>query len=341
MNKTQIILCLIDDGMTAKQISEVMECHVQLPYGVARRYGKTIAGAKETPLAKYDEQIRRMRAEGKTIPEIAEAIGSNKYHVRWYCRSRNITIPEAFKVANQHKNRYTEDDARRIIAAKNPHLEYISGYTRNKAPVTVRCLICNKEFDVVFGTICNKGGGVCPHCRKKAIEDQRAEKERAKAAERERAEKEKELRKAEREQKQLEEKERKRKEQEHPCSVCGTITSRPTYCSDKCAKKAKNSRKEAARRARISNQLVDKDITLESLFKRDKGVCHICGDRCDYEDYTVMGGVFVAGDWYPSIDHVVALSNGGKHSWSNVRLAHRLCNTKKIKQIIPRLHFFA
>ena len=129
--------------------------------------------------------------------------------------------------------------------------------------------------------------------------------------------------------KQQEEKERKRKEQEHPCSVCGTITSRPTYCSDKCAKKAKNSRKEAARRARISNQLVDKDITLESLFKRDKGVCHICGDRCDYEDYTVMDGVFIAGDWYPSIDHVVALSNGGKHSWSNVRLAHRLCNTKK------------
>ena len=40
-------------------------------------------------------------------------------------------------------------------------------------------------------------------------------------------------------------------------------------------------------------------------------------------------GVFIAGRNYPSVDHVIALANGGKHSWENVRLAHCKCNTEK------------
>ena len=277
-----------------------------------------------TQLAKYDKQIRQMRAIGKTCREIAEAIGSNKDLVKWYCRTRNVAIPEDLKQANvlkfANENRNTEDDVRRKIARRNPKLEYVSGYVNKQGPVIVKCLVCYKEFQINFHTIYTRGGS-CPHCRNKITEERRAEKERAKS--------QKQMERENIAKKRQEEKEQKRKEREHPCSVCGTITSRPTYCSDKCAKKAKNSRKEAARRARISNQLVDKDITLESLFKRDKGICHICGGRCDYEDYTVRDEVFIAGDWYPSIDHVVALSNGGKHSWGNVRLAHRLCNTKK------------
>ena len=59
----------------------------------------------------------------------------------------------------------------------------------------------------------------------------------------------------------------------------------------------------------------------------------ICGRPCDYEDYTVDGDIFIAGNWYPSIDHVIPVSKGGRHSWDNVKLAHRLCNTVKSNKL--------
>ena len=38
---------------------------------------------------------------------------------------------------------------------------------------------------------------------------------------------------------------------------------------------------------------------------------------------------FVAGNMYPSADHVVPLRNGGTHTPGNLRIAHRLCNALK------------
>lgn len=79
-----------------------------------------------------------------------------------------------------------------------------------------------------------------------------------------------------------------------------------------------------------SDNVVDKGITLKKLFKREDGICHICGGKCDYEDYWyTKNDIFVAGDNYPVIDHVIPVKKGGVHSWENVRLAHKLCNTKK------------
>lgn len=75
--------------------------------------------------------------------------------------------------------------------------------------------------------------------------------------------------------------------------------------------------------------MVDKDITVEGLFRRDKGICYLCGRECSFDDYVIRDGVFIAGDWYPSIDHVIPLSKGGVHSWDNVKLAHRRCNLIK------------
>lgn len=83
-----------------------------------------------------------------------------------------------------------------------------------------------------------------------------------------------------------------------------------------------------------SDNVVDKGITLKKLFKRDDGICHICGGKCDYEDYWyTKNDIFVAGDNYPVIDHVIPVKKGGVHSWENVRLAHKLCNTKKSDEL--------
>lgn len=126
---------------------------------------------------------------------------------------------------------------------------------------------------------------------------------------------------------------RRVKEKKHPCLVCGQVTDRPKYCSDECNKKARNVRSRAYRRAReikLTVAMINPEITLDELFKRDKGVCHICGAVCDKEDYKwIKRGIKVCGGNYPSIDHVKPLSKGGQHSWDNVRLAHMVCNATK------------
>ena len=70
-------------------------------------------------------------------------------------------------------------------------------------------------------------------------------------------------------------------------------------------------------------------LSLKDLYIRDKGICYLCGKRCDYKDYTGEGKTFKPGDYYPSIDHVVPLTKGGKDNWNNIRLAHRICNCRK------------
>ena len=73
----------------------------------------------------------------------------------------------------------------------------------------------------------------------------------------------------------------------------------------------------------------DPDITLEELYNRAGGTCALCGRSCDYNDYVFRGSVFIAGNEYPSIDHIRPLSRGGSHTWANVQLVHRRCNSIK------------
>lgn len=120
---------------------------------------------------------------------------------------------------------------------------------------------------------------------------------------------------------------------EHPCLVCGTITKRPKYCSEDCNRKARNVRSRAYRRARtksIDIQMVNPEITLDEVYQRDNGVCYLCGEKCDKEDYVwKRKGLKICGGNYPSIDHIKPISLGGPHSWDNVRLAHMSCNSSK------------
>ena len=107
----------------------------------------------------------------------------------------------------------------------------------------------------------------------------------------------------------------------------GINTNRRHYCSDKCYKRS--ARKDKDKRL-TKNGKADYSITLEKLNYKDKGVCHICNEQTDYNDYVIdMNGNFIAGNNYPSIDHVIAIANGGLHQWDNVKLAHRLCNSIK------------
>lgn len=117
------------------------------------------------------------------------------------------------------------------------------------------------------------------------------------------------------------------------CIVCGrefeTYNPKQKTCCKTCGRKLSNARKQK----RIpEQQIIDKDITLESLYRRDSGVCYLCGGECDWNDKNGN----VVGSLYPTIDHIVPVSRGGLHAWDNVRLAHFKCNVQKSNDIIPQ-----
>ena len=84
----------------------------------------------------------------------------------------------------------------------------------------------------------------------------------------------------------------------------------------------------------MNGRIVDKDINLKALSKRDNNQCQICGLIVDWDDTYVKNGQIVCGRMYPSIDHIKPISLGGLHSWDNVQLAHIRCNLRKSNKYI-------
>lgn len=221
-------------------------------------------------------------------------------------------------------DRNTIDDViARIDECTDGRFKYISGYWNKESKIKIKCKECGAIIERTYHHITTAGVKRCPECYKKEKEIIKQEKEKAYREKKKRIAERKAEFKAEKAKRKAERMKPK------PCAVCGKITTKPKYCSDKCADKAHNKRRELRRRIKLKNAMVDKDITVAGLFKRDNGVCYLCGNKCNMEDYIIRDNVFIAGDWYPSIDHVVPLVKGGEHAWNNVKLAHRICNSKK------------
>lgn len=85
--------------------------------------------------------------------------------------------------------------------------------------------------------------------------------------------------------------------------------------------RARNARKKCARKYRlgVSARLIDP----MEVFIRDQWKCHICKRKTQEK----LRGTFSS--LSPELDHIVALSDGGKHTWSNVSCACRECNLRK------------
>ncbi len=76
-----------------------------------------------------------------------------------------------------------------------------------------------------------------------------------------------------------------------------------------------NQRREALKKGATRSEKIDR----QSVYEFDRYICWICGEYADpgNEDWK----------WRPSLDHVVALMDGGDHTYENLRTAHRRCNT--------------
>ena len=105
---------------------------------------------------------------------------------------------------------------------------------------------------------------------------------------------------------------------------------RRNFCSDECADAFEKHLQHQRYRHRLKGTIVDDDITLLGLNNKYHGICQLCGEPVDWSDISQReDGTMIAGDSYPSMDHVIPLAKGGLTEWSNVILAHRRCNYLK------------
>jgi hypothetical protein len=110
------------------------------------------------------------------------------------------------------------------------------------------------------------------------------------------------------------------------CSVCTkafTFHGSHRTCSLSCTKQHKEIKaldKARRRRARKKGLLHEPIVSLK-VYERDNWICGICKQRVNPEAKNLMDR--------PSLDHVIALANNGTHTYGNVQLAHRICNSIK------------
>lgn len=100
--------------------------------------------------------------------------------------------------------------------------------------------------------------------------------------------------------------------------IVGRLGNRRIFCSKSCsAKKHKQDRKMK----KVCNGPMDV-ISLDVLAKKSNYTCCLCGVNCKKST-----GENLWND--ATIDHVIPVSKGGVHTWSNVQLLCRSCNNRK------------
>lgn len=313
-DRAEYALFLIDEGHTAQEITKLCgyKSHGAV-YGLAKKHGKKI---KKAHADKY-EAMRKYKADGHSMSEVAKEFGVAKKTAQYICKG---IAPQKRTPTNKGKLQNI-DNVIRIINERASGFEYAGNYTGSDGHVDLRCKKCGHIITARWSALRFHGRNSCPNCER--IEREKREAEEQKRQEQQRLDNERKKRGQEAI-RML-----KRAKRLHRCPVCGTITDNKVYCSIKCNQKANNATKEVRRRKRIDNALIDKNISLKRLYKRDGGVCQICGEKCDWSDHQYKGRYFIAGKAYPSIDHIIPLSKGGEHSWDNIQLAHFSCNSKK------------
>ena len=221
---------------------------------------------------------------------------------------------------------WTDEDVQNRINTKSSKIIYLGGYTNSEAEIYLQCADCGYMFKRRATLLRKKRPIQCDNCVRilSEIREKEHRKEISLRAE--------EKRQATKERKESE----YIKTHTGICQRCGRVyLGRPNtkYCSRDCARRQHDSNKTHLRRIRMRDNYFD-NISLNILAKRDNDICWICKKKVDWTDKTYSErGATKAGRNYPSIDHVVALKNGGTHTWDNVRLAHRQCNTEKSNKL--------
>lgn len=272
--------------------------------------------------------IIQLRDEGKTKREVAECLGITFDSLRNFIRRNAIVFSIELDRQCKYCNKpYTTTNKLSEHCSSNC---YDKDYHRTKRSRAERqCKWCGNLFSPKGEqrVYCSDG------CRKDSLEDARMKREQQLEVQL----KDKAINKLI---KALNERVGKARE----CKCCNRkylhikYLNGTSYCSDECREQGlKELQKKYPKPKRTSkdkrwtlNGKADYSININKLYERDEGCCHICGGHTDFNDYSETAeGYFIAGNTYPSIDHVIPIAKGGLHQWDNVKLAHRICNSIK------------
>lgn len=330
---TEEIIKLYDSDLSTKEISQRVNRGSTFIYEVWHDAGLP---KRLTP---YQKSVLKLRQEGLCSVEIAERLNVPAKQIRTTAQKIGFPFTEeqkrksiAIGLERTHGSvnkriKATVD----FITENRPDWEYVSGFIGSDSFMTLKCKKC--------GAIVQKSAVTIRHKDRELICESCSELNK--------------IRKAESHKKQIEENLQQKKISKmaaysdkadeqmsfNQCVICNnlffSVNNRIKTCSERCHKTYANWQGKDKRLKKIKDRLVDKDISLINLYKRDKGICWICKGECDYKDYeTTEDGYFIVHDNYPSIDHVIPLAKGGEHSWDNVKLAHHRCNTLKSDKVV-------
>lgn len=269
---------------------------------------------------RYNEIVKRIMNDaqkGFTMKQSAKHLNINKDKVKEIASRENITF---IKKGNAKYNCTGLENFLLRLQENNSKYEYVSGYVNDNSKVKLRCKDCGDVIERWASSVRQSKGFICYNCLKIAREQRQADKEKEKL----------EIIKMNKANRQLE----SIQLSFLVCKHCGKlfipINNRTTFCSKRCADRNHEQKKSRQRIERAKqNGNVDYTITLDKLIKRDNNKCYLCNGECNLNDYTFVNNTKVAGNYYPSIDHVIPIVKGGTHTWDNIRLAHRICNSLK------------
>lgn len=264
---------------------------------------------------------KSLRDQGKNYQEIARFLGVDPHTVGQYCRKHGLGYSQE-EIDRQYEQVTVEEWDLRVKARFGNNYEVVTALKPDETKerdIIIRCTDCGTMSIISSITLRrSRQSKGCANCKQIRKEEEKIEKQELKL-------------------KQMIARRRERFYQaEFPTCKCGALIPMGHRSCEDCKKDNRREldrKKGIIRRQRCTGG--DWSINLKELFQRDDGVCHICGKPCDWEDYREESGAFIAGDDYPSIDHVIPLSRGGAHEWSNVRLAHFICNSIKSDKASP------
>lgn len=292
-------------------------------------------------------EVKTFYKNGNTKQATAEAFGMTQNQIRWLATRFHWDSPL------NNANRSGNAESVYIQWLDDNGFEYVGGFTSADKSFTAKCKNCG-----TVKTKCwredkmRRGVPFCNVCNKREKAEVRKQESEAKAAEfaklrEERKERDRIERLMMPEVSAYRQSNYKKMNIIHTCKLCKTPYTIASYmasagikyfrdsgvCSKECLKRAskykakhKSQKTENHRkRARKYGVPYEPGITLEKLVKRDGLTCRLCGEECDWEDK--QWGY--SGPLYPSMDHFIPMARGGGHVWSNVQVAHVLCNSIK------------
>ena len=310
-------------GYSINDIIDKLDISTSTIYKWFRENNVELFGNREQKPNRYDvylDQVKDMIEKRYSQRDMAKELGVDRNVIRFLLKRHNLKTKPKTQIS-------AYEDVNKVVKEYNPDFEYISGYSGWRSKVTIKCNACGSVFKKGYiqfklkKAVCgrcveieSKHGKQCDYIIN-TIKQKKIEREKRK---------ENLIKYFISQIKRL-----------HKCPTCDELTIGRVYCSDKCKKRMNNRKKEMRRRHKI---IIDKDITLEKLCKRDNGICYLCNKLVDWNDfkYEIRSGVktFIQGNNYPNIEHVKPKAKGGVDSWENVKLAHMYCNAIKNDRII-------